>query len=337
MEASCMAAMGLPAAFGKPRPPRKRRRSGSSASTAAGSPAMAGSAAPHLAATSGPREAAVVEPLLRYEPANIWIDSAQASAPTFAARRTTGPSDPAGNDAAADTAARWAQLISSSEQRTRMRAVKDLFGAVEPSVFKRARAATNPYECLGSGPFVCRSALKLVEMDALCGLTAAPTTHAHAARRVPAKMTSNARPTEFTFVDLCGGPGGFSEYLCEKGRGWGITLKIDDGCDWKIGRELSSVAQKAQGSVDASVGKADRDAAGDASTNSRFTVSYGADGTGNLYSVENIRHFAAEVTASVPGGVRLVVADGGFNDARNSHDQEVCALDGSTLLPPMAS
>eukprot|EP01047_Picozoa_sp_COSAG01_P061330 COSAG01_NODE_7646_length_3115_cov_2.441976_3_plen_70_part_00 len=29
-------------------------------------------------------------------------------------------------------------------------------------VFRRAREATNPYECLGTGPFVCRSALKLV-------------------------------------------------------------------------------------------------------------------------------------------------------------------------------
>jgi hypothetical protein len=310
-----MAAMGLPAAFGRPGPPRKRRRTGRAA-------VIAGSAAATPLAVKAPREPAVVEPLLRNEPARVpWGGSAQAAAATFAGWLTN-PSDPDGSDTA-----RWAQLISSSTQRTRMRAVKDMFETVEPSAFRRARAATNPYECLGSGPFVCRSALKLVEMDALCGLIAAATTHADAASfaaRVPAEMASNSSTMEFTFVDLCGGPGGFSEYLCTKGRGWGITLKIDDGCDWKIGRELSSVARIAQGSVDVTAGKANCDAAGDATP--RFTVSYGADGTGNLYSVENIRHFAAEVGASVPGGVRLVVADGGFNDARNSHDQEVCAL-----------
>jgi hypothetical protein len=344
MDASCMAAMGLPAAFG--RPARKRRR-----------PPSSGSAVSAAAAV-------LVDPLLRDGRASAAPQSGReisrgrssqgfdATAPANSAGWfSPGSSDRAGSKAGADAAARWLQLIRSSTQRTRMRAAKDLFETVDPSLFKRARAATNPYECLGSGPFVCRSALKLVEMDALCGLTQQQrqteteaetdrerdrqperetTSHPDAnisRARVPAAMTAHAGPADFTFVDLCGGPGGFSEYLSQKGRGWGITLKVDGGLDWKIGRELSSVAQTAQGPPD-ELGAGSRDAA---DATHRFTVSYGADGTGNLYSVENIRHFAAEVATSVPGGVRLVVADGGFNDARNSHDQEVRALRLSAL------
>jgi hypothetical protein len=67
--------------------------------------------------------------------------------------------------------------------------------------------------------------------------------------------------------------------------GWGITLKIDDGCDWKPGI-----------------------------TSSAFAISYGADGTGDLTVEANMRAFAATVAAESKadggGGVRLVVADG---------------------------
>ena len=50
----------------------------------------------------------------------------------------------------------------------------------------------------------------------------------------------------FTFVDLCGGPGGFSEYILlrckqqnQKCRGFGISLKVEEvllasSCNWNI-------------------------------------------------------------------------------------------------------
>ena len=213
----------------------------------------------------------------------------------------------------------------------RLRAAKDQFESLDSALFRQGRVATNPFERLGTGPFVCRSALKLVEMDALCGLATA----------TAAAEPRPAASSEFTFVDVCGGPGGFSEFLCTKGRGWGITLKeAANDCDWKIDRVVTSAAyfllngcflplfhQKQvhfegfwlkRAAIFCENGSGQQAEV----VESRFTVSYGSDGTGNVYRTENIRHFAAQVAASVPGGVRLVVADGGFQEARDSHDQE---------------
>lgn len=50
-----------------------------------------------------------------------------------------------------------------------------------------------------------------------------------------------------------------------------------------------------------------------------FQLHYGADGTGNLYSVDNIDHFVREVG---PGSCHLVTADGGFDFSSNFNDQE---------------
>ena len=55
---------------------------------------------------------------------------------------------------------------------------------------------------------------------------------------------------------------------------------------------------------------------------SSFEVCWGADGTGDLYSSANIRHFTALVLNASGGGVDVAVADGGFLAAKNEHDQE---------------
>lgn len=116
---------------------------------------------------------------------------------------------------------------------------------------------------------MCRSALKLVEMNALAGV-----------------MGKDGRAL-FTWLDVCGGPGGFryyvkhlgissydilmtcscmspgrrSEYIqwrcAEDGRacrGWGITLR-DTASDWQLD---------------------------DSET---FTITYGKDDTGDIYKV----------------------------------------------------
>ena len=79
--------------------------------------------------------------------------------------------------------------------------------------------------------------------------------------------------TCFATERLCG-----HRYLTSarlRSRGWGITLKIDDGCDWQI------------------------------SDSERFTISYGADGTGDLFKEANMRAFAAlveqQLAAVTPG------------------------------------
>lgn len=178
------------------------------------------------------------------------------------------------------------------------------FDALDSTAFRRARSAANPYESIGRGPFLNRSAMKLVNMDHIFQLTAA----------APA-----ANDSSFTFADMCGGPGGFSEYLLSRAaaqnhqrravvRGYGISLK-DAICDWKL--PASSYSNPST------------DASADDDSDALFEISYGADGTGNLYELGNIRHFRDHVVLkNHPQGVQLVVADGGFQDARDQRDQE---------------
>ena len=59
-------------------------------------------------------------------------------------------------------------------------------------IVSQARSKSNPFERIGHGVFMHRAAMKLAAMDADFGLTAT--------------KGSN----QFKFLDICGGPGGFS-------------------------------------------------------------------------------------------------------------------------------
>lgn len=90
------------------------------------------------------------------------------------------------------------------------------FSYIPSRVFKFIRSSCNPAEALGSGPFLNRSAMKLANIDAISDL-AEP-------------VGTRKRPLRF--ADICGGPGGFSEYLLRRrrhsalsARGWGISLR----------------------------------------------------------------------------------------------------------------
>lgn len=167
---------------------------------------------------------------------------------------------------------------------------KCCFDKLETRQFLRARAATNPFETIGRRQFLNRSAMKLVTMDHIFQWT-----HTLCTRQDP-----------FTFVDICGGPGGFSEYLLWRAaqlgaaegsqpvRGYGITLKdATNNCDWRVAEQPTCC----------------------------FTICYGQDGTGDLYSLPNIRSFCDQVHRMHPDGVDLAVADGGFLDARSQPNQ----------------
>lgn len=56
--------------------------------------------------------------------------------------------------------------------------------------------------------------------------------------------------------------------------------------------------------------------------NQNVTISYGKDGTGNIYNVDNIKHFASKFNRDVS----LVTADGGFDFSTNFNKQEQCSL-----------
>lgn len=106
---------------------------------------------------------------------------------------------------------------------------------------------------------------------------------------------------EIIFADLCGGPGSFAQALFSEGRrrrlrlrGYGMTLAGVGGLDWYP--ELSEGRHRA------------------------FTVTYGPDGTGNIFNIANV-----DALLSITGSetVHLVVADGGFHvSAELSNYQE---------------
>lgn len=137
--------------------------------------------------------------------------------------------------------------------------LKREFDDITPIVFKRVRSACNPAEALSNGPFLNRSAMKLANIDAIVQLLAIPSRLAsdiaprhgqiptQAAELADMEVTttdgsdmkenlSKRKRSEtercLLFADLCGGPGGFSEYIFRKQKlldlstkGWGISLR----------------------------------------------------------------------------------------------------------------
>ena len=193
-------------------------------------------------------------------------------------------------------------------------------------IFVKARRACNPFEFLGEGQsgglntiFLNRSAIKLANIDALLDfslVTAFPT--AGVAETLPSsrpsllRSSSPGRSPRFIFVDLCGSPGGWSEYIMHRCalediscKGYGMSLvgknEHGKGLDWKLG------------------------------TGANFQICKGVDGTGDIYEWKNVRHMrdfvAQDLKRNTSGGglANLVVADGGFDAQRNSATQEALA------------
>ncbi|KAG7343932.1 FtsJ-like methyltransferase [Nitzschia inconspicua] len=189
--------------------------------------------------------------------------------------------------------------------------------------FCTARSQANPMECLGTKYglnhklFLNRSAIKLANLDAILefSLTTTTTTTTNNGDTITAAATN-----VFLFADLCGAPGGFSEYLmkrCQQRhqpyRGYGISLlgtnEHGQGCTWKLGASLQQLGnEKVIGSS--------------------YWISKGADGTGDVYKWDNIIQFQMEIQQDLAQGglplqkMDLVVADGGFDAQRGSECQE---------------
>ena len=209
------------------------------------------------------------------------------------------------------------------------------FRCVERQQFCAARARANPHEALGRGPraqpYLNRAALKLASLDALCGLS---------------RLASASEP--LLFADLCGGPGGFSQYLLRKrrspscddprgahagggARGWGMSLRDGSACDWDASALHPYLRDARDGHT----------AAGACA----LELVDGEDGSGDICRVRNVAQLvrvaregaAAAMTCSAgdkadgaggavrdagAGPLHLVVADGGFEEARNHAQQE---------------
>jgi len=114
-------------------------------------------------------------------------------------------------------------------------------------------------------------------------------------------------PPDSAFLDLCGGPGAWSQMLLanseKRFRGFGFTLRTDTGAaeDWHA---------------------EDKDQwYPDLLERSDWTALWGADGSGDLLKPGNIEHCAWQLSSHC---VCLCVADGGFSDEGiPAHQQEL--------------
>jgi 23S rRNA U2552 (ribose-2'-O)-methylase RlmE/FtsJ len=139
-----------------------------------------------------------------------------------------------------------------------------------------------------------RAATKLAALDATFGLTA-----------------GTEQNKEFTFLDICGGPGGFSEYILWRihswggsAHGYGITLKspATEEMNWHVEKFRSDIPRHS------------------------LTIIDGVDSTGDLYKEENIKQVEEKIQKETKEqGVDLAVADGGFDFSGNEEQQEMLA------------
>ncbi|KAI8582419.1 hypothetical protein K450DRAFT_227081 [Umbelopsis ramanniana AG] len=183
-------------------------------------------------------------------------------------------------------------FVSSADLVQQVNAVKNRLSGTQHEVFTLARSRTNPFDHIDSAIFMNRAATKLAVLD------------------VTFNLMSVTDPSQiFRFADLCGGPGGFSEYLLwrahtsgQRIHGYGMTLKGEADKEWRVDKFHS-----------------------DANVQESFTIIDGQDHTGDICNPENIAAFAAEVRQECPSGVDLVVADGGISFEGKQDKQELIA------------
>jgi len=221
--------------------------------------------------------------------------------------------------------------------------------------FERARRACNPMEALGQAGggrdrhrqrglnhrlFMNRSAIKLANLDAAIldfGLTT--------------KATSTEEET-FVFVDLCGAPGGFSEYVlwrcCQCFNNYNNNNNKTTCC---LGYGMSLMGSNEQGSglswklhdqtYHSKVNANHLYHHNGRSVYVQYRVCSGSDGTGDIYNWNNVEHLQQTIlrdTAAnrVPplqqqqqqqptGQAHVVLADGGFDSQRDAENQEEVA------------
>lgn len=173
-------------------------------------------------------------------------------------------------------------ILIDKDQYYELQKLKDQFD--NPN-FENAKLIANPFENIGKSIFMNRAAIKLANIDAIFNLT-----------QQDQRYISQKNLKSFKYCDIAGGPGGFTEYLqyrLPNSYGYGITLhEKNGGIPW-IEDRLDKT---------------------------RFDITYGFDGTGNLYT--NYDWFSEYVNnkEGINRNINLVVADGGFeigNDARN--------------------
>jgi cap1 methyltransferase len=176
--------------------------------------------------------------------------------------------------------------------------------------FVRARMSCNSMECLGQGRhggmnsmFINRSAIKLANINAILNFS----------------LTDCDHSVPFTFVDLCGAPGGFSEYLLEQAQILGIP------CTMGYGMSLNGTNENGNGLA----WKIQEGALLERGLYSKYTICHGADGSGDIFQWNNvvalrnlIRNDSFDLADPESSCVQLLVADGGIDAQREQENQD---------------
>lgn len=153
--------------------------------------------------------------------------------------------------------------------------IQSFFNNINKKDYCSIRDHCYPLSALQKGIFINRSALKLVEFNYLLNFL-------------------NDKTEYFSFCDICGGPGGFVEYIMNlclkyniKYNGYGISLKNEN--NWRFEEEKSN----------------------------SFRIIYGEDNTGDITIQLNRINFINEVLKINKDGVNLVTCDGALNNNYN--------------------
>lgn len=162
------------------------------------------------------------------------------------------------------------------------------YSKYDPKTWNYLRKQANPFEH-GTSVFTNRAAVKLANIDAIYGLTPIINPKYDIAR-VP------KYPSKFSFADIAGGPGSFSEYVLFRvpdSVGFGITLKDpkSESLLW-----YSNIIDK-------------------------INIVMGSDGTGDV--IANYSEFAQEVLKINGEGVDLAMSDGAIGGNEEDPKQEL--------------
>lgn len=158
--------------------------------------------------------------------------------------------------------------------------IKTSFNKIDETEFEYARSICNPFEKIGRSIFQNRAAVKIVNLDVIFD---------QMFTKPKSENGDSMVKDQLFFADVCGGPGGFSEYILwrlnEKAKGFGFTLR--NYLDFKL--HLLSHKKEI------------------------FDAFYGVRQDGNIMNPENIKSLHRYVLRQTnETGVHYVMADGGF-------------------------
>jgi hypothetical protein len=248
----------------------------------------------------------------------------------------------------------------SVELLTLVTAAKASLSTIPSSHMHSIRAQTNRFECLSKGPklgfpfsesnlFINRSAMKMVNMDYCFSVFNTDRTEPVAAYSPQSKEDG-----QFVFVDVCGGPGGFTEYILLKHEllastdsycmlcrsrslsGFGISLLISDAepdshisCNWNL-QHLDGCNSHLNISFYSDFKPTNRrsrvvgNTQNNAGTSSAFTIVNGVTKDGNIYKFANVQALSGCMQEQLGHGstehtvlAEFVCGDGGIETSDN--------------------